>query len=121
MNNWQYHDNKMRDLKKVYNRISKQTQNELQNIFDSYKIDFEHLYNIADRKTLNRIKTKIEEWKDKKLLNGYFGMLANNIYKRTRIKNSEILELLIYSAYIEEQNKLEQTELNIFKDVANYY
>ncbi len=121
MNNWQYHDNKMRELKKVYNRINKQTQNELQNIFDSYKIDFEHLYNITDNKTLNRVKTKIEEWKDKCLLTGYFGMLANNIYKRTRVKNSEILELLIYGAYIEEQSKLEETELNIFKDVANYY
>ena len=121
MNNWQYHDAKMHELKKVYNRISKQTQNELQNIFDSYKIDFEYLYNIADNKTLNRIKTKIEEWKDKGLLTGYFGMLANNIYKRTRVKNSEILELLIYGAYIEEQNKLEETELNIFKNVANYY
>ena len=121
MDNWQYHDNKMRKLKKVYNRISKQTQNELQNIFDSYKIDFKHLYNVADNKTLNRIKTKIEELKDKGLLNGYFGMLANNIYKRTRVKNNEILELLIYGAYIEEQSKLEETELNIFKDVANYY
>ena len=48
-------------------------------------------------------------------------MLANNIYKSRRVKNSEILELLIYGAYIEEQNKLEETELNIFKDVANYY
>ncbi len=121
MNNWQYHDNKMRELKKVYNHISKQTQNNLQEIFDSYKIDFEHLYNIADNKTLNRVKTKIEEWKDKGLLNGYFGMLANNIYKKTRVKNNEILELLIYGSYIEEQDKLEEIELNTFKDVANYY
>lgn len=37
------------------------------------------------------------------------------------MKNSEILELLIYGAYIEEQSKLEETELNIFKDVANHY
>ncbi len=72
MNNWQYHNNKMRELKKVYNRISKQTQNELQNIFDSYKIDFEHLYNIADNKTLSRVKIKIEEWKDKELLTRLF-------------------------------------------------
>ena len=122
MNNvWNYHDKQLKKLKQIYNRTSKQTQNNLQNIFDSYKIDFKQLYNIANSKTLNRIKTKIEEWKDKGLLNGYFGMLANNIYKKTRIKNREILELLIYGAYIEEQSKLEETELNIFKDVANYY
>lgn len=48
-------------------------------------------------------------------------MLAKKIYSRTRVKNSEILELLIYSAYIEEQSKLEESELNIFKDVASFY
>lgn len=55
------------------------------------------------------------------MLTGYFGMLAKSIYSRTKVKNSEILELLIYSAYVEEQKKLEEQELNTFKDVANYY
>jgi hypothetical protein len=121
MNNWQYHNNKMLELKKVYNKVSKQTQNKLQEIFNSFNIDFNNLYNIADNKIKNRLNTYIEEWKDKGLLTGYFGMLAKSIYNRTRVKNSEILELLIYSAYIEEQNKLEETELNIIKDDVNYY
>lgn len=76
---------------------------------------------MADSKTKSSVNTYIEEMKDKGLLTGYFGMLAKNIYGRTRVKNSEILELLFYGAYIEEQSKLEETELNIFKDVANYY
>jgi len=59
--------------------------------------------------------------KDRGLLTGYFGMLAKNIYGRTRVKNSEILELLIYGAYIEEQSKLESIELNMLKDVVNHY
>lgn len=121
MNNWQYHDNKMIELKKIYNKVSKQTQNRLQEIFDSIDFDFNNLYNIADSKTKKRINTYIEEWKDKGILTGYFGTLAKNIYSRTRVKNSEILELLIYGAYIEEQSKVEEKELNTFKDVANYY
>lgn len=48
-------------------------------------------------------------------------MLANNIYNKTRVKNSEILELLIYSAYIEEQSQLDEYEQNIFKEVITYY
>lgn len=111
----------MQNLKKIYNKISKQTQNRLQEIFDSIDFDFNNLYNIADTKTKKRINIYIEGWKDKGLLTGYFGTLAKNIYNRTRVKNSEILELLIYGAYIEEQSKLNETELNIFKDVANYY
>ena len=121
MNLWSYHDKKLKELKNTYNKVSKQTQNRLQEIFDGFNITFDNLYNITDTKSKRKIDTYIEEWKDKGLLNGYFGMLANNIYKRTRVKNSEILELLIYSAYIEEQNKLQETELNTFKDVANHY
>lgn len=93
----------------------------MQEIFNSIDFTFEDIYKIVDNKTKKKINTYIEEWKDKGLLKGYFGMLANNIYNRTRIKNSEVLELLIYGAYIEEQNKLEEAELNTFKDVANYY
>lgn len=111
----------MIELKKIYNKISKQTQNNLQEIFDTFKFSFDTLYNIADNETKKRVNTYIEEWKEKGLLIGYFGMLADNIYKRTKVKNNEILELLIYSAYIEEQSKLDETELNIFKDVTNYY
>lgn len=118
---WEYHDKKMKELKKIYQRISKQTQNRLQEIFNSIDFDFSKLYNIADKKTKKQIDTYIEEWKDKDLLKGYFGSLANNIYNRTRVKNSEILELLIYGAYVEEQSKIAEHELTIFKEVSNYY
>lgn len=121
MEYWQYHNQKMKELKQIYNRTSKQTQNKLQEIFDSFHVKFEDLYRIVDIKTKNKINIYIEEWRDKGLLTGHFGVLANNIYKRTRVKNSEVLELLIYGAYIEEQNKLKQTELNMFKEVANHY
>lgn len=121
MEYWQYHNQKIKELKQTYNRVSKQTQNKLQEIFDTFNFSFDNLYNIADNKTKNRINTYIEEWKDKGFLTGYFEMLAKNIYNRTRVKNSEILELLIYGVYIEEQSKLNETELNIFKEDANYY
>lgn len=121
MDNWQYHDSKMKELKRLYLKTSKQTQNRLQEIFDRIDFTFDNLYNIADKEHKSRINTYIEEWKDKGLLTGYFGMLAKNIYNRTRVKNSEILELLIYGAYIEEQNKIKEQELSILYDDVNYY
>lgn len=120
---WKVHDNYMRQLKQLYNKTSKQTQNRLQEIFDTFNFISENIYNIADNKTKKRINTYIEQWKEQGLLknNNYFTVLANNIYKRTRVKNSEVLELLIYSAYIEEQNKLEKQEEQIMYEDANYY
>lgn len=111
----------MQKMKIIYQRISRQTQNKLQEIFDTFNFTSENIYNIADNKTKRRINTYIEQWKEQKLLIGYFSVLANNIYKRTRVKNSEILELLIYSAYIEEQSKLEEQEKQIMYEDANYY
>lgn len=111
----------MKKLKQIYQNTSRQTQNRLQEIFDSIDFDFKEFYQIANSKTKKKINVYIEEWSDKGLLTGNFGVLANNIYKRTRVKNSEIYELLIYSAYIEEQRKLNEPELNLFKDEANYY
>lgn len=121
MNIWNYHDTKMQELKQLYNKTSKQTQNRLQESFDTFNFTSENIYDIADNKTKKRINTYIEQWKEQKLLIGYFSVLANNIYKRTRVKNSEILELLIYSAYIEEQSKLEEQEKQIMYEDANYY
>ena len=113
----------MYELKKLYNRIGMQKQLELQNIFNNINFDSEQLYNIASKKTKDMIDVKILEWKEQGLLknNSYFIALANNIYKRTRVKNSEILELLIYSAYIEEQSKLEKKEKQIMYEDTNYY
>ena len=123
MNIWNYHDTKMQELKQLYNKTSKQTQNRLQELFDTFSFTTENIYNIADNKTKKRINTYIEQWKEQGLLknNSYFTALANNIYKRTRVKNSEILELLIYSAYIEEQSKLEEQEKQIMYEDANCY
>lgn len=121
MDNWQYHNGKMKELKQLYLKTSKQTQNRLQEIIDIFKFSFDTLYNVTDNKTKNRVNTYIEEWKDRRILTGYFGILAKNIYNRTRVKNSEILELLIYGAYIEERNRIQEQELNIMYDDANYY
>ena len=113
----------MQKMKIIYQRISRQTQNKLQEIFDTFNFTSENIYNIADNKTKRRINTYIEQWKEQGLLknNSYFTVLANNIYKRTRVNNSEILELLIYSAYIEEQSKLEEQEKQIMYEDVNYY
>lgn len=120
---WGQHDNYMKQLKQLYNKTSEQTQNRLQEIFDTFNFTTENIYNIADNKTKKRINTYIKGWKEQGLLknNSYFTALANNIYKRTRVKNSEILELLIYSVYIEEQSKLEEQEKKIMYEDANYY
>ena len=84
---WEQHDNYMKQLKQLYNKTSKQTQNRLQELLDTFNFASENIYNIADNKTKKRINNYIEQWKEQKLLTGYFGLLANNIYRKVTIPN----------------------------------
>ena len=118
---WKYHDLKAKELKKLYDKVSKQTQNKLQELFDTFNFTWDTLYDIADTKTKSRINEYIEQWKEDDLLEGYFSTLANNIYNKKRVKNSEILELVIYSAYMWEQNKLKKQEQEIMLEETRYY
>ncbi|MGN1012278.1 MAG: hypothetical protein ACI4ON_00385 [Clostridia bacterium] len=118
---WKHHNENMIKLKNIYKSISKQTQTRLQEIFKILDLKYDNLYKIADKRTKEIINAKIDEWRQKNFLKGYFGVLANNIYNKIRVKNSEILELLIYGAYTEEQNKLDEYENQIIYDDMNYY
>ena len=57
---WEQHDNYMKQLKQLYNKTSKQTQNRLQEIFDTFNFTTENIYNVADNKTKEMINTYIE-------------------------------------------------------------
>ena len=68
MNIWNYHDTKMQELKQLYNKASKQTQNRLQEIFDTFNFTQENIYDIATNKVKKRINTYIEQWKEQGLV-----------------------------------------------------
>lgn len=57
---WEQHDKYVKQLKQLYNKTSRQTQNRLQEIFDTFNFIAENIYNIADNKTKKRINTYIE-------------------------------------------------------------
>ena len=57
---WEQHDHYMKQLKQLYNKTSRQTQNRLQEIFDTFNLTSENIYNIADNRTKKRINTYIE-------------------------------------------------------------
>lgn len=119
---WNYHDEKLKELQKLYSKASYRVQDKLQEIFDSFKFTNENLFNIADTKTKHKIDRKIEEWLDNKdIKNNYFKMLAESIHRRTRVRNSEILELLIMSVLIEERIHISDEEQKIFKEDMSYY
>lgn len=118
---WEEHDKQLVKYLQQYKKLNKQTQNKLQSLLDTFDINKDNLFNIADTKAKKRINTYIEEWKEQKFYTSTFKTLADNIYNKRNVKNNEILELLIYSTYVEEQSKLDEYENTTMYNNANYY
>lgn len=57
---WKIHDSYMKQLKQLYNKTSKQTQNKLQELLDTFNFTSANIYDIADNKIKRRINTYIE-------------------------------------------------------------
>lgn len=121
MEYWQYHDKKMKELKSIYIKIDNQTRNRLQEIFNRFEITLENLHLYVDNNIKNQVNTYIEEWKEKGYLKGYFGILAKSIYSKKNVKYLEILELLIYEVYIEQQEKEKKEEDLLFFSLFSFY
>lgn len=117
-NRWRYTDMKLRDYLKIYKKISSKTQDNIQDIFNS--IDFEYIdlskpISNSQRKKLLRI---IDEWKESNLLNGYFGFKVNELTKKRYITNQEMLDILLWGAYIKERNQLDEYEEVLFTEIG---
>ena len=123
MNYWEYHDNKIKELRQLYEKYSRQTKNKLSyNFAEINNLKFNTVFDYATKEYLKKIKSQIDEWDSLKLTNGYFKYLSKDIYQRKKVKLKEIFMLLILFAFIEENSKLEDKELEIFRDdVNNYY
>ena len=89
-----------------------------------------NLLNIDELNTLNNIASDenreicnnyIEEWRKRGLLHGYFGTKCNNLYRKRRITNNDILELYIYYCFTMYELDVDEEEQRIFRHLANYY
>lgn len=115
---WKYTDNKLKEYLRLYKKINSRTKDDIQNIFNEINysyIDLNKPISIIQRKKLLRI---IEEWKESNLLTGYFEYKVNELIKKRNITNEEMLDILIWGAYIKERNKLDKYEQILFTEVG---
>ena len=118
-NRWKYTDNRLKEYLKVYKKISSRTQDNIQNIFNSISysyVDLNKPISTAQRKKLNRI---IDEWKENGLLSGYFKYKVDELTRKRYITNEEMLDILLWGAYIKERNQLDEYEQQLFIEVSN--
>lgn len=119
MDRWGTTDEMLKHMLKKYNRLNKKTQDDIQYIFDSYNFNNDNLFNIADEKTRNKVNRLIDEYVEDNEIDTYTKYRINKVYRKSRIKNNDILDFLIFFCYIKERNKLTKYENEMFRELSN--
>lgn len=119
MDRWKTTDEKLKEMLKKYNKLNKRTQDKIQEVFDSIDFNGQNLFDIASKRTLDKVNRKIEEYAENNEINEYTKYRINKIYRKSRIKNNEVLVFLIFMCFLEERNTLTKYENNMFQEIIN--
>lgn len=115
---WNYTDLKLKDYLRIYKKTNLKTQDNIQDIFNS--IDFNYIdlnkpISNNQRKKLSRV---VDEWKQLELLKGYFEYKVIEILNKRYITNQEMLNILLWGAFVKERNQLDEYEKVLFTKVG---
>lgn len=109
---WKFLDKIERRLIKQYTTID--LEEEIEKIYNSYRLDTK----IASKTNVERFKGYVTKIYDK--LNDYGKYWAKKLLKRTKIQNNEMVEFLLYIAYNEKENELDEYENMAIKELVEY-
>lgn len=117
-NRWRYTDMKLRDYLKIYKKISLRTQDNIQDIFNSIDFEYIDLSKPISNNQRKKILRVIDEWKESNLLNRYFEYKVNELIKKRYITNQEMLDILLWGAYVKERSQLDEREKVLFTEIG---
>lgn len=114
---WNYTRKKLKQFRKEYDKLNKETQDKLQEIFTSYNITYDKLYKTISNNDKQRLKRKINQWKKMGIYKGYFEFRVEELMKG-KITYRDLIEILLYGAYAEEEEELDFKIKTLFSNVA---
>lgn len=117
-NRWKYTDRALMEYLKTYKKVCSKTSDKVQDIFNSIDYTYTDLKKPISTAQRNKFLRVIEDWKDNNLLNGYFKYIVETTIKKTYITNEEMLELLLWGAYVQERSQLDEYEQVLFTEVG---
>lgn len=114
---WGYTRKELKQFRKDYDKLNKETQDKLQEIFTSYNITYDKLYKTISYNDKQRLKRKINQWKKMGIYKGYFEFRVEELMKG-KITYRDLIEILLYGAYAEEEKELDFKIKTLFSNVA---
>lgn len=123
MSNEEIINNRWKNTDKILNKSLKQFKqlgidiiDELIEIIDSLDITYNELNKPISKVEKRKLDKKVKEWKKTGILTGYFGYMVASKVKYTY---AELIEILIYEKYIEQEKEFDELSKIVFEEVAN--
>lgn len=115
---WQEIDKYLLKYLKSYRKINRETKDRIQEIFDNIDFSYKDINKLIPKAKKNRLKKYIKELQKKGLLTNYFGYKARLVLSKKNITYAEWLEIMIQSAYMEENKELEEYNNTLYYSVC---
>lgn len=116
---WNYVDKQLLKYYRKHRDIDKELEYRIQNVFNM-GFEFSSLYQYANSNILRQFKTRIKMFKEKYNKNDYVSYLIDKYKNRTRIKNNEILRIMLLMEYAEVYQKNYSNQLSLFDEISEH-
>lgn len=116
---WNYVDKQLLKYYRKHRDIDKELEYRIQNVFNM-GFEFSSLYQYANSNVLRQFKTRIKMFKEKYNKNDYVSYLIDKYKNRTRIKNNEILRIMLLMEYAEVYQKNYSNQLSLFDEISEH-
>lgn len=114
---WSYVDEQLKKYLKIHKTNDKELEYRIQNVFNM-GFEFSSLYNYANEGVLKQFKTRIRLFKENYTKNDYVSYMVNKYQNRTRIRNNEILRVMLLMEYAEVYQKNYESQLAMFEEIS---
>lgn len=117
-NRWNYTDLKLKDYLRIYKKTNLKTQDNIQDIFNGIDFNYMDLNKPISNNQRKKLSRVVDEWKQLKLLKGYFEYKVIEILNKRYITNQEMLSILLWGAFVKERNQLDEYEKVLFTEIG---
>lgn len=116
---WNEVDSKLSTFYSKNTKINRKMYDNLQSIFDWIKFDYSELDNYASVSDIARLRTRIEDLKDKYGLEGYIGYQLTEYSRKKKLKNRDLLLALLMIEYYRQYKEQNNLETELFDEIKN--
>ena len=113
---WSKTDKTLKEYLPKIKKLGKKAVDDIKEMFDSLDITYLDLNKPISKSEKSKLDRKIDEWKENGLVTGYFLFL---IVSKKKYTYSDMLEILIYGIYAEQNARIKKYSKTIFTTTAN--